>query len=41
MMRMNAKEAEQLLINGDPIQLGQILCFFPSQGKQGCLSPDL
>ena len=24
MMRMNAKEAEQLLINGDPIQLGQL-----------------
>ena len=24
MMRMNAKEAEHLLINGDPIQLGQL-----------------
>ena len=24
MMRMNAKEAEQLLISGDPIQLGQL-----------------
>ena len=24
MMRMNANEAEQLLISGDPIQLGQL-----------------